>query len=139
MRSLRPERMKGRRMRMTWRFARRRRRFLQKAGAAAAEAALGPLIITERRVAQPRTLYVNSWGGSFTAAQEAAYFKPFPALTGIQIRTVTPVSYARIKAQAQAGRYEFEMTSVHSTQWLRASREGLAEPIDWTSLTKGTP
>src|SRR5438309_1544067 len=68
MRSLRPERMKRRRMRMTWRFDRRRRRFLQKAGAAAAAAALGPLIITDRTIAQTRTLYVNSWGGSFTAA-----------------------------------------------------------------------
>src|SRR6266436_2103853 len=136
MRSLRPERMKRRRMRMTWRFDRRRRRFLQKAGAAAAAAALGPLIITDRTTAQTRTLYVNSWGGSFTAAQEAAYFKPFTALTGIQIRTVTPVSYARIKAQVQAGRYEFDMTSVNSMQWLRASREGLAEPIDWSVVNK---
>jgi len=125
-------------MRTTWRFARRRRRFLQKAGAAAAAAALGPLIITDRTIAQTRTLYVNSWGGSFTAAQEAAYFKPFTALTGIHIRTVTPVSYARIKAQVQAGRYEFDMTSVNSMQWLRASREGLAEPIDWGIFKKGT-
>lgn len=125
-------------MRTTWRFVRRRRRFLQKAGAAAAAAALGPLIITDRTIAQTRTLYVNSWGGSFTAAQEAAYFKPFTALTGIQIRTVTPVSYARIKAQVQAGRYEFDMTSVNSMQWLRASREGLAEPIDWAIFKRGT-
>jgi len=125
-------------MRMTLRFDRRRRRFLQKAGAAAAAAALGPLIITDRTIAQTRTLYVNSWGGSFTAAQEAAYFKPFTASTGIQIRTVTPVSYARIKAQVQAGRYEFDMTSVNSMQWLRASREGLAEPIDWGIFKKGT-
>jgi hypothetical protein len=43
-------------MRMTWRFDRRRRRFLQKAGAAAAAAALGPLIITDRTIAQTRTL-----------------------------------------------------------------------------------
>ena len=28
------------------------------------------------------------------------------------------------------------MTSVNSMQWLRASREGLAEPIDWTIVKK---
>src|SRR5262245_17358793 len=123
-------------MRMTWRFDRKRRRFLQKAGAAAATATLAPLLITERTIAQTRTLYVNSWGGSFTAAQDAAYFKPFTAETGIHIRTVTPVSYAKIKAQVQAGRYEFDMTSINSMQWLRASREGLAEPIDWTIFKK---
>src|SRR5436190_10241845 len=136
MRSLRPERMKRRRMRMTWRFDRRRRRFLQKAGAAAAAAALGPLIITDRTIAQTRTLFVNSWGGSFTAAQEAALFKPFTAATGIQIRTVTPVSYARIKAQVQAGSYQFDMTSVNSLLVLRAGREGLVEPIDWSIINK---
>src|SRR2546430_13169962 len=128
MRSLRPERMKRQRMRMTWRFDRRRRRFLQKAGAAAAAAALGPLIITDRTIAQTRTLYVNSWGGSFTAAQEVAYFKPFTALTGIQIRTITPVSYGKIKAQVTTGRYELDITSVNSMQWLRATREGLSVP-----------
>jgi len=125
-------------MRMTWRFDRRRRRFLRTAGAAAATVTLGPLLITERTIAQMRTLYVNSWGGSFTAAQDAAYFKPFTAATGIQIRTVTPVSYAKIKAQVQASRYEFDMTSINSMQWLRASREGLAEPIDWTIFKKDT-
>src|SRR5262249_60384072 len=104
MRSLRPERMEGRAMRTTWRFDRGRRRFVQTASAAAAAAAFGPLIITERTIAQTRTLYVNSWDGSFTAAQDAAYFKPFTALTGIQIRTVTPVSCARLQAQRQAGR-----------------------------------
>ena len=125
-------------MKTTWRFDRGRRRILRGAGAAAATAALGTLIITERSIAQTRTLYVNSWGGSFTAAQDAAYFKPFTEATGIQVRPVTPVSYGKIKAQVRTGRYEFDMTSINSMQWLRASREGLAEPIDWTIVKKET-
>lgn len=116
-------------MRTKKRFNSTRRRFLR---TATALSALGPLLITERTVAQTRTLYVNSWGGSYTAAQEAAYFKPFTAATGTQIRVVTPVSYARVKAQVQTGNYQFDMTSVNSMLWLRASREGLAEPIDWS-------
>jgi putative spermidine/putrescine transport system substrate-binding protein len=120
-------------MKTTWHFHWTRRRFLQRAGVAAA---LGPLIITDRTIAQTRTLYVNSWGGSYTAAQDAAFFKPFTAATGIQIRTVTPVAYGKIKAQVQSRTYEFDMTSVNSMQWLRASREGLAEPIDWTIVKK---
>src|SRR6476660_5555192 len=120
-------------MKTTRHFHRTRRRFLQRAGIAAA---LGPLIITDRTIAQTRTLYVNSWGGSYTAAQDAAFFKPFTAATGIQIRTVTPVAYGKIKAQVQSRTYEFDMTSVNSMQWLRASREGLAEPIDWTIVKK---
>ena len=125
-------------MRSTWRFDRRRRRFLQMTGATVATAVAAPLIVTERTMAQTRTLYINTWGGSYTAAQDAAYFKPFTAATGIQIRTVTPVSFSKIKAQVQSGRYEFDMTSISSTQWLRASREGLAEPIDWTIVKRGT-
>ena len=57
----------------TWRFDRKRRQFLRTA--AGATAALGPLLITERTIAQTRTLYVNTWGGSYTAAQDAAYFQ----------------------------------------------------------------
>jgi putative spermidine/putrescine transport system substrate-binding protein len=118
-----------------WRFDRKRRKFLRAAGAAAA---LGPLLITERTIAQMRTLYVNTWGGSYTAAQDAAYFRPFTAATGIQIKTVTPVSYARIKAQVQSGNYEFDLTSINSMLVLRASRAGLVDPIDWTIFKKGT-
>jgi len=103
---------------------------------AVATATLGPLIITERTIAQTRTVYVNTWGGSYTAAQDAAFFKPFTAATGIQVRTVTPVSYGKIKAQVQTKAYEFDMTSVNSTQWMRAEREGLAEPIDWTVVKR---
>lgn len=117
------------------RFDRRRRKFLRTAGAAAA---LGPLLITERTIAQTRTLYINSWGGSYTAAQDAAYFKPFTAATGIQIKAVTPVSYARIKAQVESGNYQFDMTSINSMLVLRAARAKLVEPIDWTIFKKGT-
>jgi putative spermidine/putrescine transport system substrate-binding protein len=123
-------------MRQTFRFDRKRRTLLQRAGAAAATATLGPLLITERTIAQTRTVYVNSWGGSYTAAQDAAFFKPFTAATGIQVRTVTPVSYGKIKAQVQTKAYEFDMTSVNSTQWMRAEREGLAEPIDWSVVKR---
>jgi len=117
----------------TWRFDRNRRRLLRAAGAAAV---FGPLLISERTIAQTRTLYVNSWGGSYTAAQDVAFFKPFTAATGIAIRTVTPVSYARLRAQVQSGNYEYDMTSINSMQCLRGAREGSMEPIDWNVVNK---
>jgi putative spermidine/putrescine transport system substrate-binding protein len=123
-------------MRQTSRFDRRRRRLLQRAGAAAATATLGPPLITGRTIAQTRTVYVNTWGSSYTAAQDAAFFKPFTAATGIQVRTVTPVSFGKIKAQVQTRSYEFDMTSINSTQWMRAEREGLAEKIDWSVVKR---
>ena len=108
---------------------------MRNAGAAAATASCGPLLVSDRTIAQTRTL-PYSWGGSYTAAQDAAFFKPFSAATGIQIRAVTPVSYGKIKAQVQTRAYEFDMTSINSMQWLRASREGPAGPIDWTVVNK---
>ncbi len=113
-----------------------RRRLLKTGGAAIASATIGPLLLTERTIAQTRTVYVNTWGGSWTAAEEAAFFKPFTEATGIQIRTVAPVSYAKLKAQVQSGSYEWDITAINQSDWLRAEKEGLVEPIDWTIVQK---
>jgi putative spermidine/putrescine transport system substrate-binding protein len=68
----------------------RRRTFLKAVAAAAA----GPIIVTDRTIAQTRTIIVNTWGGSWTAAEEHAFFKPFTEQTGIRVKTAAPVSYA---------------------------------------------
>ena len=115
---------------------RSRRRFVRTVAAGGVAAALGPLVVTDRTIAQTRTLYVNTWGGSWTAAEEAAFFKPFTEQTGIRVRTVSPVSYAKLKAQVQSGSYEWDVTSVNQAEMLRAEREGLLEPIDWSIVKK---
>src|SRR5262245_18412475 len=112
----------------------RRRTFLK--GIADTTASAGPLIITERTVAQTHTIYVNTWGGSWTAAEETAFFKPFTDQTGIGVKTVEPVSYAELKAQVQSGNYEWEITAITQAELLRAEREGLVEPVDWTVVKK---
>ncbi|MCC7045921.1 MAG: extracellular solute-binding protein [Alphaproteobacteria bacterium] len=113
-----------------------RRRVLKTGGALAAGAVMGPLLVTERTIAQTRTIYVNTWGGSWTAAEEAAFFKPFTEATGIRVRTVAPVSFAKLKAQVQSGNYEWDVTGINQSEWLRAEREGFVEPIDWTVVQK---
>jgi putative spermidine/putrescine transport system substrate-binding protein len=114
----------------------RRRTFLRGFAATATAASAGPLILTDRTIAQTRTIYVNTWGGSWTAAEEAAFFKPFTEQTGIHVRTVAPVSYAKLKAQVQSGNYEWDITSITQADLLRAEREGLVEPVDWTVVKK---
>jgi len=113
-----------------------RGRLLQSAGAAIAGATLGPLPLIGQTLAQTRTVYVNTWGGSWTAAEEAAFFKPFTQATGIEVRTVAPVSYAKLKAQVQSGNYEWDITAISQSDWLRAAHEGLVEPVDWTVVQK---
>src|SRR5689334_9232427 len=92
-----------------------RRRLLKAGSAAIASATFGPLSLAERTIAQSRTIYVNTWGGSWTAAEEAAYFKPFTEATGIAVRTVAPVSFAKLKAQVTSGNFEYDVTEINQT------------------------
>src|SRR2546429_814050 len=50
-----------------------------------------PWIVGAAR-AQARTVYVNSYGGVWETAWRKAFFDPFTAQTGIQIKTVPGVS-----------------------------------------------
>jgi len=111
-----------------------RRRALATAGASFASLAT-PAIWSPAR-AQNRTLYVNTWGGSWTAAEEVAYFKPFTEATGVAVRTVAPVSFAKLKAQVDSGKYEWDVTVIEQGELLRAERQGLVEPIDYNIIDK---
>src|SRR2546428_262931 len=69
-----------------------RRAFLK----GAALATVGPLIVTDRTIAQTRTIYVNTWGGSWTAAQEAAVFKKFPGNRSMLNNAVRTAQFALV-------------------------------------------
>ena len=112
------------------------RRHLVRAAAGIGAASLAAPMLRRNAVAQSRTLFVNTWGGSWTAAEEAAYFKPFTDETGIRIRTIAPVSYAKLKAQVQSKSYEWDLTSIEQGELARANKEGLLEPIDWQIIHK---
>src|SRR5437899_10339244 len=104
-----------------------RRAFLK----GAALATVGLLIVTDRTTPQTRTIYVNTWGGSWTAAEEAAFFKAFTEQPGIRVRTVAPVCYATLKAQAQSANCASDITSITQAELLRAERDGRVDPVDW--------
>ena len=112
-----------------------RRRALQIAARSGALLVAAPAVISPSR-AQSRTIFVNTWGGSWTAAEEAAFFKPFTQATGIQVRTVAPVSYAKLKAQVTTKNYEWDITAISEGDWKRAEAEGFVEPIDWSVVNK---
>jgi putative spermidine/putrescine transport system substrate-binding protein len=104
-----------------------RRRIIRAGGIALIAA---PYVWSSRAQAQDQVLFVNTWGGSWTAAEESAYFKPFTAETGIKVRTVAPVSFAKLKAQVQTGTYEWDVSSAGIVEFAQAVNEGLVEPID---------
>jgi putative spermidine/putrescine transport system substrate-binding protein len=82
-----------------------------------------------RAAAQEKVLYVNTWGGAWEEAAKEALFAPFTRETGIEIRTVAPVSFAKLAAQVRTGVYEFDVTTLGVAELGRAAQAKLlAEP-----------
>lgn len=98
--------------------------------------ALAPSSIVRRASAQEKTVYIQSYGGLATQAEESAYYKPFTAETGIEVRPVTPWSYAKLKAEVQSGNYEFDLSTMNPGEIFQAREEGLLEPVDWSILSR---
>ncbi len=107
-----------------------RRDLIRVAGRFGATLLAAPYVWSRGAAAQGPTLSVNTWGGSWTAAEESAYFKPFTDKTGINIRTVAPVSFAKLKAQVRSHTYEWDVSNAGIVEFSQAVSEGLLEPVD---------
>src|SRR5947209_17160486 len=88
-----------------------------------------PLIARSAR-AQARTVYVNSYGGVWETSWRKAFFEPFTAQTGIAIRTVPGVSFAKLKAQVQTRNYEWDVVNIGEVEYAQAVLENLLEKVD---------
>src|SRR6478672_10450909 len=107
--------------------ARMSRRRVLALGAGALLAA--PAILRPAR-AQGRAVYVNSYGGVWESAWRKAFFEPFTAQTGIAIKTVPGVSFAKLKAQVQTRNFEWDVVNLGDVEYGQAVLEGLLEPVD---------
>lgn len=96
------------------------------AGSAAA-ALSAPFV---RRARAAGVLYVNTWGGPWEAAAREFLFDPFTRQSGIEIRTVSPVSFAKLAAQVRTGVYEFDVTTLGVAELGRANAAGLLDAYD---------
>lgn len=113
-----------------------RRRLLKIGAGTSASIALAEGLLARPALAQARTIYVNTWGGSWTAAEDAAYFKPFTQASGIQVRTVTAVSFTKLKAQVQSGQYQWDVSGLGIVEYTQAVHENLLEPIDFSIIDR---
>lgn len=82
-----------------------------------------------RRVDAAEVLYVNTWGGAWEKSAKKNIFDPFTKETGVEIRTVSPVSVAKLAAQVKTGAYEFDVTTLGGGDIVRANKAGIIEPI----------
>lgn len=110
-------------MTATKRLSITRRRLLRTAAAGGALALTAPYIRDAQ--AAEDVLYVNTWGGSWEENARKYLFDPFTADTGIEIRTVSPVSMAKLVAQKRSGAYEFDVTTLGVAQLAQAANAGL--------------
>ncbi|MET0633054.1 MAG: ABC transporter substrate-binding protein, partial [Xanthobacteraceae bacterium] len=78
---------------------------------------------------QSRTVYVNSYGGVWETSWKKAFFDPFTAQTGIAIKTVPGVSFAKLKAQVQTRNYEWNVVNLGDVEYAQAVLEGLLEKV----------
>src|SRR5246127_1269758 len=107
--------------------ARTSRRQVLALGAGALLAA--PAILRPAR-AQGRAVYVNSYGGVWESSWRKAFFEPFMAQTGIAIKTVPGVSFAKLKAQVQTRHFEWDVVNLGDVEYAQAVLEGLLEKVD---------
>jgi putative spermidine/putrescine transport system substrate-binding protein len=82
-----------------------------------------------RRLRAAETLFVNTWGGPWERAAAKHLFEPFTRETGIEIRTVSPVSFAKLAAQVRSGSYEFDVTTLGLAEIVRANQARLLESL----------
>src|SRR5215831_20670358 len=67
--------------------------------------------------AQGKIVYVNSYGGVWETSWKKAFFDPFTAQTGIAIKTVPGVVFAKLKAQVQTGNYEYDLVNLGDSEF----------------------
>ncbi|KKX33272.1 ABC transporter substrate-binding protein [Rhizobium sp. LC145] len=103
-----------------------RRTFLKTAGAAVSASLAAPYIAR----GQENVLYVNTWGGPWEEAAKAHLIDPFTAETGIQVKTVSPVSFAKLAQQVNTGIYEFDVTTLGAGELVRANDAGIIEELE---------
>jgi len=108
-----------------------RRRILQ-TGSAGVVFATAPSILR----AQPKTLFVNTYGGVLEQSWAKAFFTPFTAQTGVQVKTIAPVSFAKLRAAVQAKNYEFDVTAFGEIEFAEAIHDGLLEKVDLSIVHK---
>jgi putative spermidine/putrescine transport system substrate-binding protein len=92
-----------------------------------------------RRLRAAEVLFVNTWGGIWERAAIKNLFEPFTRDTGIEIRPVSPVSFAKLAQQVRSGAYEFDVTTLGGGEIIRANQAKIIEPLDGTDLAKSPP
>lgn len=108
-----------------------RRQLLQ---SASAMGLLGAASLTGagRAHAQGRPFIFCSFGGTLTDTEKSAFMDPYSNLSGQEILSVSPTSYAKIKAMVEADAVEWDLVNVGGQFIYQGQEAGVLEPIDYS-------
>ena len=85
--------------------------------------------------ASAQEITVTSWGGSYSASQREAYYKPFTKETGITVlEDEWDGSIAMVRAMVDTGNYKSHVLDGSVAAAVAGCDEGILEPIDWGKL-----
>jgi putative spermidine/putrescine transport system substrate-binding protein len=85
----------------------------------------------EQEVLTPEVLTIVTWGGAYEASQQAAYFEPFTAETGIEIQTVRYDGDVKtLRDHLETGSVEWDVIDMIRADASTACKNGLLEAID---------
>lgn len=87
-----------------------------------------------QRARAAEAIYINTWGGPWEEAARAILFDPFTKETGIEIKTIAPVSFAKLAAQVRTGVYEFDVTTLGVAELGRANHANLIDKYDESKI-----
>ncbi len=87
-----------------------------------------------QRARAAEAIYINTWGGPWEEAARAVLFDPFTKETGIEIKTIAPVSFAKLAAQVRTGVYEFDVTTLGVAELGRANHANLLDKYDESKI-----
>ena len=87
------------------------------------------------------SLTIVSWGGAYTASQQAAYHDPYMEMTGIEIinDASSAEAVAKLRAMAEAGNVTWDVVDVVGADAIRLCDEGLAMEIDHDEMLASAP
>lgn len=119
------------------RFNYNRRQVLKRGAVLTAGLMSAPHVLRPFEARAAGQVVFASFGGSVLEALDSVFFKPFTKETGIQVITTGAVDLAKLKAQVQAQRVEWDILSLQPSEVLTARDEKLVDPIDY-SIVKVT-
>ena len=111
-----------------------RRQMLSTAAKATAAVIAAPYVITSAKAATQ--LVFAGFGGAYQEGQTKALFEPFEKETGIKIIQTTGVDLAKLKAQVQSGRVEWDFLGLPDRLRYTAVKDGLVMPLDYNVIDK---